>query len=94
MLFFKEIQDKKMADPAFKAFYDKECHICALTLEVIEQMEQLREEIRTAVLNQLEIISADYDALKDGDHCHPEQVARLCRYLNIQTDTAPACHRL
>jgi len=91
VLFFKELKKERLGDPGFKAVYDKECHICSLTLMVIEQME-LRK--KTKVLKHLKISPKDYGLLEKGDFCIPEQVLRLCRYLDIKTDDLPPCPRL
>lgn len=90
MLFFKDIKDKKMADPDFKSFYAEECHICARTLKVIELMESTGE--RDRILKRLNIPADEYEALKQGDHCRPEQVMRLCRHLDIEIDEE-GCHK-
>lgn len=91
MLFFKEIKYKKMADPGFKSLYAEECHICSLTLKVIERMESSTNKNR--ILSRLNISDADYDMLKKGDHCRPDQVKLLCRHLGIKTEDETACPR-
>ena len=91
MLFFKEIKEKKLADPDFKSFYAGECHICSLTLKVVERMESSGNKNR--ILSRLNISDTDYDMLKKGDYCRPDQVRRLSRHLNIKTDDEPGCPR-
>jgi len=91
VLFFKEIKKEKLANPGFNAFYAQECHICSLTLNVIEIMESSTD--KTQILNQLNIPGTDYELLKKGDHCRPGQVRRLCNHLGIQTDDESVCPR-
>ncbi|WDP90298.1 MAG: hypothetical protein HUN04_11580 [Desulfobacter sp.] len=92
MKFFKSVKAQKLADPAFRAFYARECHICALTLKVIEQVEAAGNKSR--ILACLDIDLKAYEDLKEGDFCRPEQVMRLCRYLGIKTGDMPPCPRL
>lgn len=76
LLFFRDIKQDKLNDPKFKAFYDRECHICAATMRVVAQFLALGDEL-PAALDALGIPAASFDALKDGDHCDPQLVARL-----------------
>lgn len=93
MLFFKQIKDGKLSDPSFESFYKKECHICSLTTTLISMLD--RKNDLPEILSTLKIPEKDYALLKSGDRCDPEQVARLCRYLGVDTPPrAGTCPRL
>lgn len=82
MLFFKELKAKRLREPGFKALYDRECHICANTMAVVSQCLEMGDGL-TEVLADLEIPVASFEALRDGDHCDPRIVARLCDHLGM-----------
>ena len=84
MLFFEQIKTDKLSEKAFKALYERECHICRLTLEIISRLEDAKDEI-PSLLAPLNIPVEDYNRLKTGDYCNPGQVKLLCDALNIQT---------
>ena len=93
MLFFKQIKDGKLSDPCFESFYKKECHICSLTTTLISMLD--RKNDLSEILSTLRIPEKDYALLKSGDRCDPEQVARLCRYLGVDSPPrAGTCPRL
>lgn len=94
MLFFKQIKDEKLSDQMFESFYKQECHICSATLKVIAVLET-KAGSANDILNTLKISQKDYNALKAGDICHPEQVLMLCRYLGIEEiEQVKNCKRL
>ena len=93
MLFFRQIKDEKLGSAGFKSFYDQECHICSLTMALVERMEASPDK-GEALLSRLDISVRDYEDLKLGDHCRPEQVLRLCRHLGMETDDRPPCPRM
>ena len=82
MLFFKEIKQDKLNDADFRAFYDRECHICGTTMQVVAQYLDMGDGL-SAALAALGIPAASFDALRDGDHCEPEMVAILCERLGM-----------
>ena len=93
MLFFKQIKDHKLSDPSFNTFYKKECHICSITLHLIDRIR--KEKNVKIVLKQVGISSNAYADLESGDRCDPEHVIALCRHLNLEPVPEPAtCPRL
>lgn len=93
MLFFKQIKQDKLSDQPFNVFYKKECHICSVTIKVITRLEENKDE-RDIILRKLDISLHDYKRLKSGDYCHPEQVLKLCRHLDLKgTDQVKNCKR-
>ncbi len=85
MMFFKQIRDEKLKDQVFARNFRKECHICATTINVIAQLEDPNTDLE-GILKKTGIDPEEYDALKQGDLCNPEQVLKLCCCLNIPTD--------
>lgn len=81
MLFFKEIKNEKLSNQDFKSFYDIECHLCSATLEIIQQLENQPDP--TLILKKLNIPEQDYNRLKSGDRCDPEQTLKLASYFKI-----------
>lgn len=93
MLFFKEIKDKKLSKQDFKLFYDIECHLCSATLEIIRQLENHSDP--TSVLNELNISEEDYNCLKSGDQCDPEQTLKLASHFDLnEVDKIKNCPRI
>lgn len=84
MLFFKQIKTDKLNEKAFKTLYERECHICRLTLQIISLLESSKDDM-IKLLNKLDIPLEDYNRLKTGDYCNPSQVKQLCLALNIKT---------
>lgn len=83
MLFFKQIQKEKHADQSFDTLYARECHICPTTIKLIALLEAENDKL-PQVLDQAGISRQDYDLLKSGDLCRPEQVRKLCDALDLQ----------
>jgi hypothetical protein len=83
MLFFKQIIDEKLGKTDFREFYEKECHICSITMQVIASLED-KERSLFDILDTLNISKKAYEDLKEGERCDPEQVNRLCSYLGLQ----------
>ena len=98
MLFFKQITDEKLSDPAFRNFYQQECHICSVTLEVIRKIEDMIEQGKKkeadTLLAAANVQIQEYGELREGDRCRPEQVFALCRALNIDTSREKPCPHL
>ncbi len=93
MLFFKQIKNEKLNDQAFEQFFKKECHVCSVTIKIIAELDEKKEELNS-ILSTLEISVKQYEELKRGDICNPEQVFKLCDYLEIQvSDQAKKCPR-
>ena len=91
MLFFKQIKNEKLNDREFELFFKKECHVCSVTMTIIAALEKQKNELDT-ILNALEIVPQEYNELKKGDVCNPEQVLKLCKHLGIQvSDQAKKC---
>jgi len=91
MIFFKQIKDEKLRNRAFERHYQKECHICLVTIQVVALLENRKQEL-AQILKQTQIDPEDYDALKKGDDCNPDLVFRLCRHLDLPTDNwFPKC---
>tara|TARA_B100000614_G_scaffold33693_1_gene26233 strand:+ start:3160 stop:3489 length:330 start_codon:yes stop_codon:yes gene_type:complete len=77
LLFFKDIKQEKLDDPDFRDYYHRECHICDTTMSVVGRFLKMGDRL-PEVLKALDIPVEAFDALKDGDHCDPHMVARLC----------------
>ena len=84
MLFFKDLKNEKMADMSFKSLYDKECHICATTMEVVHRLDNDPQKL-DSLLSQSSMTKDQWEALKSADCCNPEQVFQLCDLLGIKT---------
>ena len=82
MLFFREIMDRKLKDPGFRQFYEKECHLCSTTLKVIANLEEKKQSL-TDILDKLNISRHDFEMLKQGENCNPEMVRQFCVYLGL-----------
>jgi hypothetical protein len=81
---FDRYFQSKMKDPAFKALYEKECHVCAKTVQIFAKVEQ--DSIPLADLAEATGAAVDaLKALKDADYCDPELVIRLCRHLALSS---------
>lgn len=80
MLFFKEIVDRKFEDPEFKAFFDKECHICSVTMKIVSKIESGKTSL-AEVIGSSEDLKRSYEDLKNGDYCDPELVRKLYAFL-------------
>lgn len=94
MIFFKEIVDEKMGRPGFKDFYEKECHVCSTTMQVIADLEEKGRDLN-AVLGTLKISRQAYEDLKDAEFCDPRVVQKLCQYLGYtDPDLFKNCRRL
>ncbi|WP_300460287.1 hypothetical protein [Desulfobacula sp.] len=83
MLFFKQIMDEKLGKKDFRDFYEQECHICSITLQVIASLEH-KDRSLFDILDTLNISKTAYKDLREGEKCDPEQVNRLCSYLGLQ----------
>ncbi|MCG8550043.1 MAG: hypothetical protein MI799_06550 [Desulfobacterales bacterium] len=93
MLFFKQVLEEKFKDQPFLSFYDKECHICTATMNVVARMAQ-SQGTRGEILALLDIDPADFEALEAGDHCRPFQVARLLTHFGMDASQVTAhCSR-
>ena len=82
MLFFKDIKQEKLDDPAFRSFYDRECHICSTTMSVVEKFLEMGDRL-PETLKGLDVPVDAFDALQDGDRCDPQMVARLCERVGM-----------
>lgn len=88
---FKDYRAGKLRDKAFRALYERECHVCRVTVRIFETLED--EGISLAeVATALGVAEKDLQALKDADRCDPGLVVRLCRHL--QLDPPEACPRM
>jgi hypothetical protein len=82
VLFFKEIIDQKLKNPAFRRFYEQECHLCSITMKVIADLEK-RGSSLPEILDRLNISRQAFEDLKEGENCDPEMVKQLCTYLDL-----------
>lgn len=82
MLFFKEIRDGKLKDASFRQFYEKECHLCSITMKVIANLEE-KKQSHSDILDKLNISRHDFERLKQGEKCDPEMVRQFCVYLDL-----------
>jgi hypothetical protein len=81
-MFLKELLDEKLKDKPFLSLYNKECHICTATMNVVARMAQ-NENTRGEILASLGIDPSDFEALEAGDHCRPTQVVRLLNHFGM-----------
>ena len=89
MLFFKELLEEKFKDKRFLSLYNKECHICTATMNVVARMTA-NEETRDEILALLGIDPSDFQALEAGDHCRPLQVVRLLNHFKMDASEVTA----
>lgn len=80
MLFFDEIIGRKFEDPSFKTFFDKECHICSATMNIVSKIENTKTSLNEVIGNSDDLKRA-YEDLKNGDCCDPELVRKLYAFL-------------
>lgn len=83
MLFFKDIKEDKLADPEFKSVYDRECHICGTTMDVVGACLSKGEGL-AELLASLDIDAQAFRDLRDGEFCDPRLVEKLYRHLGIE----------
>lgn len=90
---FDHYFEKKMKDPAFKALYRKECHVCANTVRIFAKSAQ--DGIPLSDLAAAVGVSVDaLVALRDADYCDPPLVVQLCRYLQLPVaEDCPRAHQ-
>jgi len=83
---FKSYKAGKLKDAAFHAFFEKECHVCRITMSMIEklQLSGKKEEAMSA----LGISEKAIRDLEDADYCDPALVIKLCKYLGIEPPTS------
>ncbi len=81
-MFLKELLDEKLKDKPFLSLYNKECHICTATMNVVARMAQ-NENTRGEILALLGIDPFDFEALEAGDHCRPIQVVKLLNHFGM-----------
>lgn len=82
MQHFEHYFQSKMEDPAFRALYEKECHVCAKTMQIFAKTQQ--EKIALTHLAEVMGVTVErLEALRDADDCDPELVVRLCRHLEL-----------
>lgn len=84
MLFFKDLFDEKMDDPAFRSYYHQECHVCKITVKLVAFLEK-NETLKEAAFAKTGVSKEAYTQLKQGDCCDPETVFLLCRVLGVET---------
>lgn len=89
MMFLKELLAEKFKDQPFLSLYNKECHICTATMNVVARMVQ-NQDTRDEILMLLDIDPADFDALESGDHCRPFQVVRLLNHFGMDASQVTA----
>ena len=77
----KSFMARKLDDAAFKTLFEKECHVCGITMAVCGKL-QVPEEKEKA-LAALGILPEAVQELEDADYCDPFLVVRLCRHFNI-----------
>ncbi len=82
MLFFKDIVVEKFSEAGFQSLYEKECHICSVTMQVVSTLEN-GSTIKKKTLRLFDISEDAYENLKKGDECNPKMVRQVCDYLNI-----------
>ena len=85
MLFFKDLVQDKMEDDGFKTLYDRECHICALTVKLVAKLDKDPGQLN-AVLKQAGMTDDQWQVFKSGDRCHPEIVFKICQVLGMDAE--------
>lgn len=82
MLLFRDLLDERLEDASFKSFFERECHICSVTIKLVALLEADPKK-KCRVLEAQGISIEDYNDLKSGDVCDPEKVILLYRELGI-----------
>lgn len=81
---FDDYFNGKMKNPAFRAMYEQECHVCAKTMQIFATTDQ--NGISLAHLAKATGAHIDaVQALRDADACDPDLVIRICRHLGLST---------
>lgn len=79
---FDRYVEGKMKDTAFKALYERECHVCAKTVQIFAKTEQDGISL-TRLAEAAGVDMAALEALRDADCCDPAVVIHLCRHLGL-----------
>lgn len=85
MISFKTLKDQKMNEKGFADLYQKECHICAGTLKIIEAMEA-DLKLKAEVLKKTGMGEKTYQAFLDGEYCDPASARKLYACLGLSQD--------
>jgi hypothetical protein len=88
---FNHYLENKMKNPAFKALYKQECHVCAKTVQIFAKTEMEKVSL-SQLAEDTGVDAGALKALRDADYCDPELVIHLCRHLGLPTPEA--CPRL
>ncbi len=85
MLFFKDILEEKLEDGPFKSMFQKECHICGNTVNLVSKLEEDRA-VLLKILEKQGISQQAYNNFKQGDNCLPEIVLKLYDGLGLDPE--------
>ncbi len=78
----KGLLHQRFGDADFKRFFDRECHVCPVTVAIIARCDEQGLSL-TKLAETLGVDEQALQQLADADYCDPELVRRLCRQLEI-----------
>ena len=87
---FKSYKAGKLGDSEFQHLFEKECHVCRITMSIIEKLQVSGK--KEEAMASLGVSKRAIQELEDADYCDPGLVARLCEHLGIAPPNS--CPRL
>ena len=89
---FKALSRELLADASFRELFERECHICTNTLQIIAQMHRENREAAD-VARALGVDPAAVENLATADYCDPRLVIRLCKHFDLpKPENCPRLH--
>lgn len=93
MLFFRQLKQDKLSRPDFRSMYEKECHICATTVQLASVLCDMKDTRQLQA--ELGVGHERLTNLIEGECCDPDLVLGLCRCLKMDdTRVVNDCPRL
>ena len=89
---FRRYFQDRMQDAGFKAFYDRECHVCAKTVQIFAHAEEKGMSL-ALLAESVGVGLEDLEALRDADRCDPAMVIHLCRHLGLPAPESCPRHK-
>lgn len=87
MLFFEDLIRDKLSDSEFKAFFEKECHICANTVKLVAHFSEDSEGLNR-ILDAVGMSREEWQELRDGDCCNPQKVFDIYAEMGLDAENS------
>lgn len=87
MLSLDQVFKQKLTDEDFSRTFASECHICAVTVNIIDKIENSGKD-REQILASAGVTPEQYEDLKNADCCVPEIVRKLYRAVSADLPEA------